>query len=129
MPDQRLVDLASRLLELTRAGKVRWTPEAKPDEAPDEWQAASFSTVVADATVTVTSDSPDGRYPYRLRATGVGGAQVARLETGQDAEQWLGDREADPWESTLRDLYAAAREASVHADATLEAILEELQNR
>ena len=61
--------------------------------------------------------------------SGVGGADVASVETGEDAEQWLGDREADPWETVLHDLYAAAREAAVDADATLDSVLDELRKR
>ena len=129
MADDRLQDLATRLLDLTRADKARWAAEAAPEDAPEDWQPRSFTTAVADATVTIASERPEGRYPYSLRVSGVGGADVASVETGEDAEQWLGDREADPWETVLHDLYAAAREAAVDADATLDSVLDELRKR
>lgn len=129
MPDPRLVTAASRLLELTRAGKLRWAPEVPPKDAPGDWRPAAFSTQVAEGTLTIASDRSEGRYPYELRVTGPGGADLGRLESGQDAELWLGDREAEPWETTLHDLYAAARDSTVNADATLDAILDELGER
>jgi hypothetical protein len=127
--DDRLDDLASRLLELTKSDKARWTAEPAPDDAPEDWQPRSFTTAVADATVTIASEKPEGRYPFSLRVSGVGGTDVASIETGEDAEQWLGDREAEPWEAVLHDLYAAAREAAVDADATLDSVLGELRKR
>jgi hypothetical protein len=84
---------------------------------------------VAGGTLTISSDKPEGRYPYTLRVKAAGGAEVAQLESGQDAELWLGDREAEPWETTLHDLYAAARASTVDADAALDAILDELRPR
>ena len=129
MADDRLHAVATRLLELTRSDKARWAAEPAPDDAPEDWQPRAFTTAVADATVTIASAKAEGRYPYSLRVSGVGGTDVASIETGEDAEQWLGDREADPWEAVLHDLYAAAREAAVDADATLDAVLDELRKR
>jgi hypothetical protein len=130
VPDERLTSATLRLAELTRSGKLRWAPVApSEDEQEGEPQASAFTTRLTSGAAVVSSAKPEGRYPYELRLTDASGMLIGRLETGQDAEQWLGDREAEPWEMALHDLYAIVRNAAVHADASLEAILSELDRR
>ncbi len=121
MPDERLVSIARRLQALTAEGKLRWQPVRE--------DAAAFAARLGTGSATIRAADPQGRYPYRLELHDVHGAGVGALETGQDAERWLGDREADPWEVAVRDLYAAARGSAVKPDAALDAILDELENR
>ena len=122
MPDDRLVTIAQRLLTLTREGKLRWQPGGKPGDGP----AASFGARLASGTAVVASSDPEGRYPYTLKLLDPHGAELGHLETGEDAERWLGDGEADPWEQTVCGLYAAARGV---AGGALDAMLTELENR
>ena len=125
MPDDRLVAITERLLALTKEGKLRWQPAGKPGEGP----ASSFGARLASGTAVVASSDPDGRYPYSLRIFDDHGADLGRLETGEDAERWLGDGEADPWEQTVCGLYAAARGVAVAPEAALDAMLNELKSR
>ena len=118
MPDERLVRIAERLLALTTEGKLRWQPAE-----------SGFSTRLASGSATVGAATAEGRYPYELRLQDGARGEVGRLVTGDDAELWLGDREADPWEATLHDLYAAARRSAVDADAAIAAMLDELERR
>lgn len=126
MPQERLVTIASRLLDITKSGKLRWQPASRPKDADEGWQPASFSTRLPKGAVTVHSEDPEGRYPYELRVLDTAGQEVARLETGQDAERFLGDGEADPWEQTVRDLYAEARRSAVQPEVVLDAVIEAL---
>ena len=126
MPEQRLLTIADRLLELTRAGRLRWQPPARPRDAQEDWQPRSFSTRLPKGTVVIESDAPEGRYPYLLRVQDAVGQEVSRLETGHDAERFLGDREADPWEAKLHDLYAEARRSAVNPEVVLDALIEAL---
>lgn len=121
--------IAGRLLALTRAGRQRWQATPRPGDAGEEWQPREFLTSLEHGTALISSRQPEGHFPYVLRVVGPGGQEAARLETGQDAESWLGDREADAWEQQLAGLYAAAREATLHSDAALDAILAELAAR
>ena len=126
MPDDRLLKIAERLLELTRSGRLRWQPAGRPKEAEDDWQPSTFSTRLPKGAVTIESADPAGRYPYLLRVQDAVGQEVSRLETGQDAERFLGDREADAWEASLHDLYAEARRSAVNPEAVLDALIEAL---
>jgi hypothetical protein len=126
MPHERLVTIAERLLQITRSGRLRWQPGPRPKDAEDGWQPRSFSTRLPKGTVVVESDEPQGRYPYVLRVLDTVGQEVARLETGQDAERFLGDREADPWEQSVHDLYAEAKRSSVNPEVVLDALIEAL---
>ena len=113
VPEERLRKIATRLLELTRSGRLRWQPR-------------SFTTRLPKGAVMVESAAPEGRYPYVLRVQDAVGQEVARLETGQDAEKFLGDREADPWETMLHDVYAEARRSAVNPEVVLDALIEAL---
>jgi hypothetical protein len=126
MPQDRLIAIADRLLGLTRSGRLRWQAPARPRDAGDDWQPRSFSTRLPKGTVVVESEDPDGRYPYLMRVQDTVGQEVARLETGQDAERFLGDREADAWEQTVHDLYAEARKSAVNPEVVLDALIEAL---
>ena len=123
------MSIAERLLGLTAAGKQRWQAVARPDDVDDDWQPAEFGTRLEQGGATIASRRPEGRYPYSLTLYDLGGVEVGELETGSDAESWLGDGEADAWEITLRDLYAAARGSAVDVDAALDGMLEELRRR
>ena len=129
MPDERVLDIAERLLALTTAGRQRWTAVAAPEEADDDWQPNEFATRMEQGGAVVGSRAPDGRYPYSLTLYDLAGVEIGRLETGSDAESWLGDGRADAWEVTLCDLYAAARDSAVDVDAALDGMLAELQRR
>ena len=130
VPDPRLTAATTSLAELTRSGKLRWAPVPPAKGDPDgESQARAFTTRLTSGAAVVSSAKPEGRYPYELRLTDPAGTEIGRLETGQDAEQWLGDREADPWEQAVCELYGAARAAAVRPDAALDAMLEELEGR
>ncbi len=126
MTDPRLLTIAERLLELTRSGRLRWQPAARPREAGEDWQPHSFTTRLPKGAVTVESAAPEGRYPYAMRVQDTVGQEVSRLETGQDAEKFLGDREADAWETTLHDVYAEARRSAVNPEVVLDALIEAL---
>lgn len=126
MPDDRLLKIAQRLLELTRSGRLRWQPPARPKDAEEDWQPRTFTTRLPKGAVSVESAAPEGRYPYLLRVQDTVGQEVARLETGQDAEKFLGDREADGWEVALHDVYAEARKSAVNPEVVLDALLEAL---
>ena len=126
MSDERLLTIAARLLDLTRTGKLRWQPPARPKDAPEDWQARSFTTRLPKGTVVVESADPEGRYPYVLRVQDTVGQEVARLETGQDAERFLGDREADDWEQSIHDLFAEAKRSAVNPEVVLDALIEAL---
>ena len=126
MPDDRLLKIAQRLLELTRSGRLRWQPATRPKDAGEDWQPRVFSTRLPKGAVSVESAAVEGRYPYVLRVQDAVGQEVARLETGQDAEKFLGDREADAWEATLHDVYAEARRSAVNPEVVLDALLEAL---
>ena len=125
-PDDRLLKIVDRLLELTRSGRLRWQPPARPKDAPDDWQPRSFATRLPKASVLIESEDPSGRYPYLLRVQDTVGQEVARLETGQDAERFLGDREADPWEASVHDLYAEAKRSAVNPEVVLDSLVEAL---
>ena len=126
MPRDRLVAIAERLLDITRSGKLRWQPASRPKDAEDGWQPSSFSTRLPKGAVTIQSEDPQGRYPYELRVLDTAGQEVARLETGQDAERFLGDGEAEAWEQTLHDLYAEALRSAVNPEVVLDALIEAL---
>lgn len=126
MSDDRVLKIAERLLEVTRSGKLRWQPGTRPKDAGEDWQPSSFGTRLPKGTVLVDSDSPEGRYPYVLRVLDTVGQEVSRLETGQDAERFLGDREADAWEQTVQELYAEARRSAVNPEVVLDALIEAL---
>jgi hypothetical protein len=126
MPHDRLVTIAGRLLEVTRSGRLRWQPASRPKEPADDWQPRAFSTRLPKGTVVVESESPEGRYPYVLKVQDAVGQEVARLETGQDAERFLGDREADAWEQTVHDLFAEARRSAINPEVVLDALIEAL---
>ena len=126
MPDDRLLKIAQRLLELTRSGRLRWQPAPRPKEAEDDWQPQAFGTRLPKGSVSVESSSPEGRYPYVLRVQDAVGQEVARLETGHDAEKFLGDREADAWEAMLHDVYAEARKSAVNPEVVLDSLIEAL---
>lgn len=125
MPDERLLTIAQRLLALTGDAKLRWQPAGKPEDGP----ASTFMTRLASGSAAITAATPQGRYPYELRLLDTARSEVGRVVTGDDAELWLGDREAEPWEVTLKDLYAAARGSAVDSDAALNAMLAELERR
>jgi hypothetical protein len=126
MPHDRLVAIADRLLDLTRSGRLRWQAPARPRDAEDGWESRSFATRLPKGTVVVESAAAEGRYPYGFRVLDTAGAEVGRLETGQDAERFLGDGEADPWELTIHDLYAEARKSAVNPEAVLDSLIEAL---
>jgi hypothetical protein len=126
MPHDRLVTIAQRLLDLTKAGRLRWQPMARPEGEEGEWQSSEFATRLPKGTVVVDSADAPGRYPYGMKVLDTAGAEVARLETGQDAERFLGDGEADPWEVTIHDLYAEARRSAVNPEVVLDAVIEAL---
>ena len=126
MTDQRLLTIADRLLALTKSGRLRWQPAVRPKDATDDWQPHSFTTRLPKGAVAIESDHPDGRYPYVLRVQDTVGQEVARLETGQDAERFLGDREAEPWEQAIHDLYAEAKRSAVNPEVVLDALIEAL---
>jgi hypothetical protein len=126
MPHDRLVTIAQRLLDLTKAGRLRWQPMARPEGEEGEWQSSEFATRLPKGTVVVDSADAQGRYPYGMKVLDTAGAEVARLETGQDAERFLGDGEADPWEVTIHDLYAEARRSAVNPEVVLDAVIEAL---
>lgn len=129
MPDERVLLIAERLLGLTSSGRQRWQAVAPPEDADAEWVPAEFGTRLEQGGAVIESRTPEGRYPYRLVLYDLAGAEVGKVESGSDAESWLGDGEADAWEVTLKDLYAAARHTAVDADAALDGMLEELQRR
>ena len=118
--------IAERLLDLTRSGRLRWQPTARPRDAEEDWQPHTFSTRLPKGTVVVESADPEGRFPYLLRVQDTVGQEVARLETGQDAERFLGDREADAWEQSIHDLYAEAKRSAVNPEVVLDAVIEAL---
>ncbi len=126
VPEERLLKIAERLLELTRSGRLRWQPPGRPKDADEDWQPRMFTTRLPKGAVSVESAAPEGRYPYLLRVQDAVGQEVARLETGQDAEKFLGDREADAWEVRLRDVYAEARRSAVNPEVVLDSLLEAL---
>lgn len=126
MPDERLLTIADRLLGLTRSGRLRWQPPTRPKDAAEDWQPRSFSTRLPKGAVVVESGHPDGRYPYVLRVQDTVGQEVARLETGQDAERFLGDREAEAWEQAIHDLYGEAKRSAVNPEVVLDALIEAL---
>jgi hypothetical protein len=126
LPDDRLLKIAERLLELTGSGRLRWQPSGRPEEGEENWQPRTFGTRLPKGSVTVESADPAGHYPFVLRVQDAIGQEVARMETGQDAEKFLGDREADPWEATLHDLYAAARKSAVDPEVVLDSLIEAL---
>jgi hypothetical protein len=126
-PDARLVTIATRLLERTGAGRQRWQASPRPREAADDWKPREFQTRLEHGTAIVASEDASGRYPYLLRVVDALGLEAARLETGEDAENWLGDREPDAWERTLADLYAAVRKSTLRTDTSVDAILRELE--
>ena len=116
--DDRLIAIARRLTELTTEGKLRW-----------QGSGAEYSTALTTGKVVVSSDRPEGRYPYVMRVSDRTGAEIGVVETGHDAEQFLGDGEADPWELAVHDLYAAARASADGTSAGLDAIVAELERR
>lgn len=126
MSHDRLITIADRLLGITQSGRLRWQPGARPKDAEDGWQPRSFSTRLPKGTVVVESADPDGRFPYSLRVLDTAGQEVARMETGHDAERFLGDGEADPWEQTVADLFAQARKSAVNPEVVLDALIEAL---
>lgn len=126
MTDPRLLTIAERLLEVTGAGRLRWQPAPRPKDAADDWQPRSFTTRLPKGAVTVESAAPEGRYPYVMRVQDTVGQEVSRVETGHDAERFLGDREADAWEATIHDLYAQARRSAVNPEVVLDALIEAL---
>jgi hypothetical protein len=126
MPDQRLLTIADRLLELTRSGRLRWQPPTRPKDAAEDWQPRAYSTRLPKGTVVVESEDPEGRYPYVLRVLDAVGQEVSRLETGQDAERFLGDREADAWEQSIHDLFGEARRSAVNPEVVLDSLIEAL---
>ena len=126
MPHERLLTIADRLLDLTKGGRLRWQPGVRPKDAEEGWQPRSFSTRLPKGTVVVESADPEGRFPYLLRVQDTVGQEVARLETGQDAERFLGDREADAWEQKVADLYGEAKRSAVNPEVVLDALIEAL---
>ena len=126
MPDDRLVAIAERLLGLTRSGRLRWQAPARPRDAEEGWLPRAFSTRLPKGTVVIESEDPEGRYPYVLRVLDTVGQEVGRLETGHDAERFLGDGQADPWEQTIHELYAEARKSAVNPEVVLDALIEAL---
>jgi hypothetical protein len=126
-PDQRLVRIAARLRQRTKAGQQRWQAAPRPQDAGDDWRPRQFQTRLEHGTAIVSSEHPDGRFPYVLRIVDPVGLEAGRLETGEDAESWLGDREADEWERVLAELYAGVRDSTLHSDAAVDAILAELE--
>lgn len=126
MPEERLLKIVDRLLELTRAGRLRWQPPARPKDAPEDWLPRSFATRLPKASVMVESEHPSGRYPYVVRVQDTVGQEVGRLETGQDAERFLGDREADAWEQAVHELYAEAKRSAFAPEVVLDSLIEAL---
>lgn len=129
MADARVQSIAEHLLGITKSGKQRWLAVAPSKDAPQDWQPAEFATRLEQGGAAIESRKAEGRYPYKLSLFDLSGAEVGSLETGSDAESWLGDGEADAWEITLCDLYAAARGTAVDTDAALDGMLSELQRR
>lgn len=126
MPDDRLLAIADRLLGLTRSGRLRWQPPVRPRDAEEGWRPRSFSTRLPKGSVILESENAEGRYPYVLQVLDSIGQEVGRLETGQDAERFLGDREADAWEQTIHELYAEARRSAVNPEVVLDSLIEAL---
>lgn len=126
-PDQRLATIAARLLERTVAGRQRWQAAPRPSDAAADWKPREFQTRLEHGTALTSSAAPEGRFPYALRVIDPLGHEAGRLATGEDAEAWLGDREAEGWERTLADLYAAVRKSTLHSDEAVDAILAELE--
>ena len=129
MPDDRVLAIAARLLQLTTAELQRWQAVAPPEDAEPEWMPAEFGTRMELGGAVISSRAPEGRYPYDFALYDLAGVEVGRLETGSDADSWFGDGEADAWEVVLQDLYAAARASAVDVDAALDGMLSELQRR
>jgi hypothetical protein len=125
MPDPRMLTVAERLLERTKAGRLRWQAASKPKDGPDDWKPTSFVTRLQHGSATVTSEAPEGRYPYELRLREPTGQHIGELATG-DEDAWLGDREPDASERALAELYSAARASALNTTASLDAIVEEL---
>jgi hypothetical protein len=124
--DERLVTIAARLLERTTAGRQRWQATPRPKDAPDG-PPREFQTRLEHGTAVISSAHAEGRFPYVLRIIDPMGVEAAHLETGEDAESWLGDREAEGWEDSLAKLYAAIRDSTLHSDTSVDAILRDLE--
>lgn len=107
-----LAEFAETLLVRTRSGRMRWTP------SPD---LKSFLFEGSRAVVSIRSNDGDGTWPFVLELIDPALGVVESLMSGWASGEY-GD-EAQPWNATLDDLYAAARSNALDLEAIMTSLL------
>lgn len=109
--NERLMELAGRLLSLTRQGKIHWS----------QGEASSYEYSTATSSVLVSNDDEDGRHPFTLEVYNDSGNVVDQLKTGYTATHM-----AYAWNDLIEELYTVARRDALDIDKVLDEILAQL---
>jgi len=115
----RMLELTRRLVERTKAGQITWNQNR---DLP-----SSFETRIADATITIRSQDPDGNQPFELALwrqgdpDEAGSRQWIQVEKLTDADSVAG---AEPgWATRLAELWRLARGKALRVDDAIEQVL------
>jgi hypothetical protein len=113
--NEKLAEVARRLGELTKAGKIRW-------ETTDQLDTFLFGA--PSSNVLVGSLNGDGEHPFFMRVMTPAGEVTDSLETFSDVTDVWGRPE---WHLSIRDLHRRARRDATKADAVVDSLIEELK--
>jgi hypothetical protein len=115
---QRLLQLAERVIAETNQGKVTWRGSN---------DLTSFSFTTAQGSVIVNSLDGDGQAPYRLSILNTEGTAIESVESVWDTNAGPPAPPA-PWNALLQTLYETARSSAVSLDDVIDGILREIEH-
>jgi hypothetical protein len=110
--EQRLLDLAKRLIQATEDSKAHWTAQ----------RATSFILALPSGAVTIRSN--DGTAPFWLTVYDDDGNSIESLGTGYVE----GTLQPEPWNEPLARLYELARNRALNIDEVLDRLIAEAEN-
>ncbi len=116
---EKLLTLADRLIDRTRAGQVDWHFTGDGD---------AFVFSGSDAAVMVRSEHGEGSEPYELVLLNRYGTRIDGLRT----EYLKGDGPAPveaPWNAHLRDLHRAVRDSVLNLGKAVDSLLRDLDRQ
>jgi hypothetical protein len=113
--EERLLELANRLVQSTESGQIEWKGD----------QDSGFYVSTAAGAINIQSKDRDGQQPYRLVIYDSAGTEVDSLETYTyqiDVDEW----EPAAWNDSLETLYETARRNALNIDKVINDIVRDL---
>jgi hypothetical protein len=111
---QRMVEMAQKLLDATRAGKITW----RLTDVGDKF-------IYAGTRSSVTIEYDDHEYATILCLLNEQGNMIDSIETGRvqtGGNSW----EDHPWNDVLEDLHQAARRVVYNVDDVMESMMSDI---